>query len=38
MGGGLVEPMESKIKEVKDYILPRTKKQVRAFLGLCGYY
>ena len=38
VGGGEVRPMDCKVKAVKEYERPKTKKQVRAFLGLCGYY
>jgi len=29
---------EEKISSVKDWPVPRTKKQVRSFLGFCSYY
>ena len=35
---GEVRPEKSKLKAVDDFPLPRTKTQVRAFLGLTGYY
>ena len=38
VGGGEVRPMHCKVKAVKVYERPKTKKQVRAFLGLCGNY
>ena len=38
VGGGEVRPMHCKVKAVKEYERPKTKKQVCAFLGLCGYY
>ena len=38
VGGGEVRPMHCQLKAVKEYERPKTKKQVRAFLGLCGYY
>ena len=38
VGGGEVRLMDCKVKAVKEYERPKTKKQVRAFLGLCGYY
>ena len=38
VGGGQVEPLEAKIKAIQDYTRPRTKKGLRAFLGLGGYY
>ena len=30
--------MECKVLAVQKFAQPRTKKQVRSFLGLCGYY
>ena len=33
-----MRPMDCEVKAVKEYERPKTKKQVRAFLGLCGYY
>ena len=38
VGGGTIEPMECKALAVQKFAQPRTKKQVRSFLGLCGYY
>ena len=38
VGNGQVRPMEAKVKAVKEFKQPKTKKDVRAFLGLCGYY
>ncbi len=38
VGGGEVRPMDYKVKAVKEYERLKTKKQVHAFLGLCGYY
>ena len=38
VGGGEVRPMHCQVKAVKEYERPKTKKQVRAFLALCGYY
>ena len=35
---GLVQPMECKVEAVKTFKQPKTKKDVRSFLGLCGYY
>ena len=36
VGGGEVRLMDCRVKAVKEYERPKTKKQVRAFLGLCG--
>ena len=38
VGNGVVKPDPEKIKAVLDFPTPVTKKQVRAFLGLTGYY
>ena len=35
---GTIESMECKVLAVKKFAQPLTKKQVRSFLGLCGYY
>ncbi|KAF4080195.1 hypothetical protein AMELA_G00167710 [Ameiurus melas] len=35
---GLLKPQAKNIEAVKDYPRPMTKKQIRAFLGLAGYY
>ena len=37
-GCGTIEPMECKVLAVQKFAQPRTKKQVRSFLGLCGFY
>ncbi len=38
VGKGQVRPMKAKVKAVKEFKQPKTKKDVQAFLGLCGYY
>ena len=38
VGGGLVQPEAAKLEAVRNFATPRTKKEVRAFLGLTGYY
>ena len=38
MGNGEVKPEPSKLEAAQAFPTPRTKKQVRAFLGLTGYY
>ena len=38
VGSGAVCPDPAKTEAVKSFPLPHTKKQVRAFLGLTGYY
>jgi len=38
VGGGVVCPEEPKLRAVEAFPIPQTKKQVRTFLGLTGYY
>jgi len=38
IGNGEVKPDQDKISAVTNYPVPKTKKQVRGFLGLTGYY
>ena len=38
VGSGTVHPEESKIEAVRSFPTPETKKELRAFLGLTGYY
>ena len=38
VGNGSVKPMDCKVSAVKNFREPQTKKDVRWFLGLCGYY
>ena len=38
VGGGEVRPELAKVEEVKKWKRPRTKKEVRMFWGLSGYY
>ena len=38
IGKGGVLPEESKVKAVEQMRIPRTKKDVRSFLGMIGYY
>ena len=38
VGKGKVCPADLKVQAVKDFPMPRTKKGVRQFLGLAGYY
>ncbi len=38
VGGGTIEPMECKVLAVQKFAQPRSKKQVRSFLGLSGHY
>ncbi|XP_078241009.1 uncharacterized protein LOC144586545 [Pogona vitticeps] len=38
IGGGVIKPLEAKIEAVRDWPRPNTKKKVKSFLGLVGYY
>lgn len=38
VGGGHVRPDPEKLRAVQDFPIPETKKQIRSFLGLTGYY
>ena len=38
VGNGIVSPAEGKIAAVRSFAVPTTKKQIRQFLGLTGYY
>ena len=38
VGNGMVRPEPSKIAAVRSFKRPQTKKHVRAFLGVAGYY
>ncbi len=38
IGGGRVKPEPEKLRAVREYPTPVTKKDIRAFLGLVGYY
>ena len=38
IGGGVVQPEQNKVEAIRQYPRPLTKKNVRAFLGLAGYY
>ncbi|GBM39216.1 Retrovirus-related Pol polyprotein from transposon 17.6 [Araneus ventricosus] len=38
VGQGLRQPAELKVQTIKDFTTSTTKTQVRAFLGLAGYY
>ena len=38
VGSGLVQPEEGKVAAIRTFPTPQSKQQVRAFLGLAGYY
>ena len=38
VGNGMVSPADLKVQAVREFPVPKTKKQVRQFLGLTGYY
>ena len=38
VGKGKVSPADLKVKAVQEFVFPQTKRQVRQFLGLTGYY
>ncbi|KAL2085082.1 hypothetical protein ACEWY4_018402 [Coilia grayii] len=38
VGQGKVKPLEAKILAIKDFPTPQTKRELRRFLGMAGYY
>ena len=38
VGGDKIEPRKALIQSIIEYPRPATKKEVRSFLGLVGYY
>lgn len=38
VGQGQIKPLTDKVPVIKNYKIPQTKKQMRAFLGLASYY
>ena len=38
VGNGVIRPEVGKLDVVKSFVIPKTKTEVRAFLGLTGYY
>ncbi len=38
VGRGKVSIPEARAASIKNYVRPKTKKQLKSFLGLCGYY
>lgn len=37
-GGGKIKPVQDKVSAIHEFPVPVTKKQVRSFLGLIGFY
>lgn len=37
-GGGIIKPDSAKVSAIRNFPQPMTKKQLRSFLGLLGYY
>ncbi len=38
VGQGMVKPVEAKITAILEYPVPFNKRELRRFLGMCGYY
>ena len=38
VGSGTVKPMQGKVSAIREFGRPKTKREVRSFLGMCGYY
>ncbi len=38
IGGGVINVPEARVKAIREHPLPRTRKQLTAFLGLIGFY
>lgn len=38
IGGGMIRPVEGKLESISNMSIPKTKKEVRSFLGMTGYY
>ena len=38
IGRKIIQPQQDKIESVKEFPIPKSKKDVRTFLGLVGYY
>ena len=38
VGGGVMKPVSTNVSKILNISVPRTKKQVRALVGLCSYY
>ena len=38
VGNGVIKPVQDKVTAIQEYPVPKTKKNVRSFLGLIGFY
>ena len=38
IGEGQVQPEQEKVEAIRVFLIPSTKKELRLFLGLMGYY
>lgn len=38
VGNGTIKPDPGKVDAITDYPIPRTVRQIRSFLGMCGWY
>jgi len=38
VGGGVINVPEARVRAIREHPLPRTRKQLRAFLGMVGFY
>ncbi|KAL5018852.1 hypothetical protein ScPMuIL_004574 [Solemya velum] len=38
VGGGRIKPTQDKIQGIRDFPIPTSKKRVRSFLGMIGFY
>ncbi|CAM4678617.1 unnamed protein product [Leuciscus chuanchicus] len=38
VGQGMVKPVEAKVVAILEYKIPSNKRELRRFLGMCGYY
>jgi hypothetical protein len=37
-GRGVIKPVQDKVASIKHFPIPKTRKNVRSFLGLIGFY
>ena len=38
VGSGAVKPVNAKVKAIQDFPTPKTRKQLRSYIGMAGYY